>query len=51
MASLRAWGQGNGAPAYLQVVQRPALHRLSESGETCIANVVAIKEKCLHMAH
>ena len=24
MPSLKAWGQGSGAPAYLQVVQRPA---------------------------
>ena len=41
MPSLKAWGQGSGAPAHLQLVQRPALHRL---GEICRRLVVVEKE-------
>ena len=51
MWSLKAWGQGSGAPAYRQVVQRPALNRLSESGEACVADLVASEIKALRMAH
>jgi hypothetical protein len=51
MPSLKAWLQGTGALAHLQLVQRPALNCLSESGEACIANVVVRKFKPLRMAH
>ena len=46
MPSLRAWGQGSEAPAYLQLVQRPAgiicrwLDCLSKGVEACIADAV-----------
>ena len=51
MWSLKAWGQGSGAPAYRQVVQRPALNHLSQSGEACVADLVASESKPLRMAH
>ena len=51
MPSLKAWLQGTGALAHLQLVQGPALNCLSESGEACIANVVVRKFKPLRMAH
>jgi hypothetical protein len=51
MPSLKAWLQGTGAPAHLQLVQRPALNCLSESGEACVANQVGYEVKHLRMAH
>ena len=51
MWSLKAWGQGSGAPAYRQVVQRPTLNRRGESGEASVRNLVVVEHKLLHMAH
>ena len=51
MASLRAWGQGSGAPAYRQLVQRPALNRLGESSKACVSNLVVVEKKFMRMAH
>ena len=46
MWSLKAWGQGSGAPAYRQVVQRPAGQSVREGLEPGIADrVVAQAEK------
>ena len=80
MQSLKAWGQGDGAPAHRQLIQGPlgqsvresrnpiitdpvavevetlklreglALNRLSESGEACVADLVAAELKQLRMA-
>jgi len=49
MSRLKAWGQVSGAPAHLQLVQGPTLNRLSQSGEACVANFVAVQILC--MAH
>ena len=51
MPSLKAWEQGSGAPAHRQVVQGPALHRLCESGEAYVADLIFIQQKVLRMAH
>ena len=47
MPSLKAWLEGTGAPAHRQVVQGPALNRLSKSGEACVANVVVVQPQLL----
>jgi len=40
MWSLKAWGQGSGAPAYRQVVQRPTGTSRSERRETDVPDLV-----------
>ena len=40
MLSLKVWGQGSGAPAYRQVVQRPLPQCVREGLEPDIANIV-----------
>ena len=47
MPSLKAWEEGSRAPSHRQVVQGPALNCLSESGEACVADLVASEFKHL----
>ena len=43
MWSLKAWGQGSGAPVYRQVVQRPTGTHIGEGCEARIANLVDVE--------
>ena len=51
MPSLKAWLQGTGAPAHLQLVQRPLPQCVREGLEPDIANLVVVEVKHLHIAH
>ena len=45
MPSLRAWGQGIGAPAHLQLVQRPLGQSTSQGNHTLISKLVLVKQQ------
>ena len=47
MPSLRAWGQGSGAPAHLQVVQRPAGTCVSKGLHPFVADFIGAQVECL----
>ena len=51
MWSLKAWGQGSGALAYRQVVQRPVPDCGGEGGDAGVADLITAKIKQLRMAH
>ena len=51
MPSLKAWEQGSGAPAHRQVVQGPLPQSVCEGDHAGVANLVASKQKVLHIAH
>ena len=47
MPSLKAWLQGTGAPAHLQLVQRPLGQHIHEGGHASVADLVAVEAKPL----
>ena len=51
MPSLRAWGQGSGAPAHRQLVQRPLPQSVRKGDHAGVPNLVVIEVKQLHNAH
>ena len=51
MPRLKAWGQGSGAPAHLQIVQGPVGTRRSECSEADVADLVNVESEGLRIAH
>ena len=51
MPSLRAWGQGSGAPAHRNLVQGPLLQGLRELDHALVTYLVVVEEERLRMAH